>query len=63
LRAARASLGLTQMQMAELCGVAQPNYAAWESGAAMSRSAVRVVELLVEIGPRRVKRMLKEIAR
>ena len=60
LIAARETLGLTQVEMARACGVNQPHYSAWESGRkGMSAIADRVVELLLEIGPRRAKRFAK----
>lgn len=63
LRAARTTLGFTQTEMALACAVSQPHYSAWESGRkGMSSIADRVVELLLELGPRRARRFVRDLS-
>lgn len=60
LRAAREVLALTPPSMARACGVNRTHYLAWEAGRkAMSPLAVRVVQLLVLLGPKMAARLAK----
>lgn len=57
LRAARATLGLTQVEMARAMNTTQPHYADLEAGRKqMSGPTTRVVELLLA-HPRTAKRL------
>lgn len=58
LRAARRSLGMTQVQFAALCGFRLADLRRWERGAPIVRPHVRVLLTLIARDPEAVRRAL-----